>query len=628
MTRSAPQSRCREPASDDRSVEVPADDRVIARAFKISSAVLLALAAAIAAGVMVLRPDPEPAAITADAVTAGPRDAAASAGALQPPHLPFRDVTASAGVDFEHVTGAYGERLLPETMGAGVAFLDYDNDGDPDLLFANGRAWPWQSGNGAEPSTAALYRNRGDGTFANVTAGSGLDTELYGMGIAVGDVDGDGYLDVFLSALGRNRLFRNMAGERFEDVTDTAGVAGSLDAWSTGAAFLDYDRDGDLDLFVGNYVEWSRDIDLEVDYRLAGIGRAYGPPTNYAGTHSYLYRNEGGWRFTDVSAAAGIGVDNPATGQPAGKALAVVPLDVDEDGWPDLFVANDTVGNFLFRNRGDGRFVEDAVASGVAFDASGRATGAMGVDFAHFRNDAELALAIGNFANEMSSFYVAQAGSGLFTDEAAVAGIGPATRQALTFGVLFLDVDLDGRLDLLHANGHIENDIHLVQASQRHAQPPQLFWNCGFACSRTFVGVPADRLGDLGRPLVGRGAAYADVDRDGDLDLAITQAGGRAVLYRNEQALGHHWLRVRLVGAGANSAAIGARIELRAGDGVQRREVQPSRGYLSQVELPVTFGLGGAAAVDSLTVHWPSGGTSELRRPAVDRVHVIREAPE
>jgi hypothetical protein len=527
-------------------------------------------------------------------------------------------VTQAAGIDFVHVNGAYGERLLPETMGGGVAFLDYDQDGRQDLLFVNSSPWPWRGG---PRTTSALYRNRGDGTFADVSEAVGLaDLSLYGMGVAAADLDGDGYPELFLTAVGGNRLLRNVDGGRFEDVTERAGVAGAEDAWGTGAAFLDYDRDGDLDLFVANYVQWSRDIDLSVDYRLTGIGRAYGPPANYRGAHSYLYRNRGDGRFEDVSAAAGIQVVNPATGAPAGKAMAVVPVDVDADGWLDLMVANDTVRNFLFHNRGDGTFEEVGTPAGVAFDNAGMATGAMGVDVA--TDGDELAIAVGNFANEMTSFYVARGGAPQFSDEAIVSGIGPGSRRALSFGVLFLDVDL-GRLDLLQSNGHVEDEINVVQPSQHYEQPAQLFWNCGRACPRRFLHVPTAGTGALSTPVVGRGLAYADYDQDGDLDVVITQVGRRPLLLRNDQDLGHHWLRVQVQGAGHNRDALGAQVALTAGALTQRRTVMPTRSYLSQVELPVTFGLEASAQVERVEVTWPDGSRVTVTEPEVDRVLVV-----
>ncbi|NNK38361.1 MAG: CRTAC1 family protein [Xanthomonadales bacterium] len=554
-----------------------------------------------------------------------PSTAPVQSGAVErAPAVMFRDVTRQAGIDFEHVTGAYGDKLLPETMGSGAAFFDYDNDGDSDLLLVNGDDWPGRGLADRARPTPALYRNDGTGVFEDVTREAGLDLPIYGMGVAVGDYDNDGDADVYLTALGRNLLLRNDDG-RFHDVSGETGVEGAADAWSTSAAFVDVDNDGDLDLFVGNYVRWSPELDFEVDFRLTGIGRAYGPPSAYEGFHNYLFRNDGGGRFSDVSEASGIHVLNPATGRPMGKALAVVPVDIDRDGWIDLLVANDTVQNFLYRNRGDGSFEEQGALLGVAFDRDGKATGAMGADAAHFRNDGDLGIAIGNFANEMTSLYVTQAAAPPFTDEAIVEGIGSVSRRALTFGLFFFDFDLDGRLDLLQANGHLEEEINKVQSSQQFKQAAQLFWNCG--CRSGFLPQPAEAVGDLATPLVGRGAAYADIDGDGDLDVLITQNGGPPLLLRNDLALGHHWLRVKLVGQAVNRDAIGARVELRTGDRLQRQQLMPSRSYLSQVEPVLTFGLGTADRIDELTVVWPDGSRQPVTPPAIDTTAVIIQQP-
>jgi hypothetical protein len=618
----------REPATTAEEIEhdaayeeVPEDDTIIGQALKWSLIVVGGAVLLVGAMWLFLRHE-APAPRVEDAAQVMPRHIAEAID-VPPPAVHFTNVTRAVGVDFVHVNGAYGERLLPETMGGGVAFLDYDHDGLQDLLFINSSTWPWRTQD-VRRSTPALYRNRGDGTFENVTEGTGLGKiSFYGMGSAVADINGDGYTDIFLTGVGPNRLLLSQNGERFIDVSAHAGVAGADDAWSTSAAFFDYDKDGDLDLFVCNYVQWSREIDLSVDYRLTGIGRAYGPPTNYAGTYSYLYRNNGDGTFSDVSAAAGIQVNNPATGLPAGKGLAVHPLDIDRDGWLDLVVANDTVQNFLFINKGDGMFEESGMAAGLAFDNSGKATGAMGVDAAAYNNDSELAVAVGNFSNEMSSFYVARDGVPLFTDEAIVSGVGPESRQALSFGLFFFDYDLDGRVDLLQTNGHVEDEINVVQPSQHYEQPTQLFWNCGPHCARNYVHVPLEDTGDLGLPIVGRSASYGDIDQDGDLDVVITQVNRAPLVLRNDQALGHHWLRVRLEGTGLNRDALGARVDLTAGGVTQTRVVMPSRSYQAQVELPVTFGLADATRADRVQVSWPDGEVSSLADVAADRVLVV-----
>jgi hypothetical protein len=575
-----------------------ADEARIRRALWGSLAAIGVAALLIAGGYVLMRPATVDERIV-PAVSTGPAPWKAAADL---PSIPFVDITTASGIDFTHENGAYGERLLPETMGGGVAFLDYDNDDDQDLLFVNSAAWPWHTSQGPA-ATSRLYRNIGDGTFEDVSERTGMDVSLYGMGVATGDYDRDGYVDVLITAVGANRLLHNVRGERFVDVTTTAGVAGDPNAWSTSAAFFDYDRDGDLDLFVANYVAWSREINAGVDYQLSGIGPAYGPPTDFAGTDSILYRNDDG-RFVDVSLAAGIQVQNRTTGQPVGKGLAVMAIDVNADGWLDLAVANDTVRNFLFINETDGTFVESGIDLGFAFDNSGLATGAMGIDAAHYRNDSSLAIVIGNFANEMTSFYANSDSQSGFSDDAIVSGVGATSRRALTFGLVFTDLDLDGRLDLIAANGHVEPEINRVQSSQQYAQKPQVFWNCGQRCSRVFQ--PLVATGGLDQRLVGRGISAGDIDGDGDPDLVITSAGGRAVLLRNDQAQGHAWLQIDI--ESPIGPAIGTRVEVANSGTRQVQTVMPGRSYLSQVPLTLTFGLG-PAGPDPVTVNvtWSDG---------------------
>lgn len=592
-------------------------EHTIRRAFRRSLLVIAVLLTLAAVGWWATRsPEPEPVATPTE--VAGPA-AAVEQPTDQPPAVQFRDLTAAAGIDFTHVNGAYGERLMPETMGSGAAFLDYDLDGDQDLFLVNFNYWPEHRGD-QPAATQALYRNDGKGHFEDVSKQAGLAIEAYGMGVAVADYDGDGWPDLFLTTIKGNRLFRNRQGQ-FEDVTGQAGVAGDDKRWSTGAAFLDYDNDGDLDLFVSNYVNWSPRIDLAIDFRLAGIGRAYGAPNHFNGSDNYLYRNLGDGRFEDVSTTAGIQVHDPSSGLPVGKGLGVTPLDYDLDGRVDLLVANDTVRNFLYHNLGDGRFEEIGAFEGIAYDRQGKANGGMGIDAARFRNDQDLGVLIGNFANEMSSLYVTSNGQAPFVDEAVLEGLGPASRLALTFGILFFDYDLDGRLDLLQANGHLEHEINKVQPSQHYAQPAQLFWNCGTDdCRGTFI--PVTDPGDLSQPMVGRAATYADIDADGDLDLLITQNGRAARLFRNQQQLGHHWLRLRLIGRPPNQDAIGARVELRTADGSQFRQLMPTRSFLSQVEPTLSFGLGNATRVDAIDIRWPDGSRQTVTPEAVDQLAV------
>ena len=544
------------------------------------------------------------------------------------PVAKFTDITKEAGITFVHNNGAYGEKLLPETMGGGVAFLDFDNDGRQDLLFVNSTYWPWHIPAGKEPTTMTLYRNDGRGHFTDVTKGSGLEVNVYGMGAAIGDYDNDGLEDVFVTAVGGNHLFHNDGQGRFHETTQTAGVGGSADDWSTCAAFMDYDNDGKLDLFVGNYVKWSREIDAEVGYKIDGRTRAYGQPMNFAGAFPRLYHNEGDGRFTEVSAPSGLQVKNPATGVPAAKTLGVAPVDIDGDGWIDLVLANDTVPNLVFMNQRNGTFREISAQSGVAFDSYGNTRGAMGIDTACYRNDGKLGIGIGNFANEMTALYVQQNSPTNFSDEAITEGVGPASRLLLKFGLFFFDYDLDGRLDLLTANGHLEEEISRIQKSQTYAQPAQLFWNAGNQRGGCFVAVPPEKAGaDLFKPIVGRGSAFADIDGDGDLDVVLTQTGGPPLLLRNDQKLKHHWLRLKLVGTKSNRSAIGAWIKVRVGGQTLARQVMPTRSYLSQSELPVTIGLGNATQPDEVEIKWPGGATQKVDGVNVDQSTTVVEHP-
>ena len=543
------------------------------------------------------------------------------------PDIPFQNITTESGVAFKHVNGSTGDKLLPETMGGGCAIFDYDADGDQDILFINSQNW--DTGDKPQP-TMALYRNDGQAHFEDVTEASGLDVSLYGMGCAVGDYDNDGRVDVFISAVGSNRLFHN-EGQRFVDVTQHAGVAGAEQDWSTGCGWADIDNDGDLDLFVANYLAWSQQEDLAKNFTLDGTRRAFGRPQEFGGTYPYLYRNEGDGSFTDISESSGVQVRTDAFGKPLCKSLGVSFADFNGDALIDIVVANDTVRNLLFLNKGQGKFEELGTIAGVAFDSEGRARGAMGIDIAKFRNTKTTGIAIGNFSNEMTALYVdqdSQAGLPQFSDEAVSNGLGPVTRRELTFGVLFLDTDLDGRLDLFCANGHLEQDIAIVQPVQKYEQSPQLLWNCGPDHPREFVPVPEDQCGnDFVQPMVGRGAAFADLDADGDLDLLVTSTGQAPRVLRNDQQTGHHWLRIKLEGTTSNRDAIGAWVEVTIDDQRHLRQVMPTRSYLSQVELPVTFGLGASEAIPAVRILWPDGGEQVVSDVQIDTTIHVKQTP-
>jgi hypothetical protein len=614
----------REANSSDGDVEIDPDtlerdDAIIGVALRWSAVVFVVVAIAIGTAIYALRPRTstkpvQQTQLAEVAVRAAPPGAA--------PYVPFVDVTRQAGIHFRHSNAANGRKLLPESMGGGCAFFDFVADGDQDLLLVNSLdRWPGdQLPSNQGERTSALYRNDGKGNFENVTAGSGLDVSLYGMGAAVGDYDNDGRVDVFISALGSNRLFHNEGNGRFRDVTDKADVAGGEDAWSTCCGWFDFDNDGDLDLFVGNYVQWSREYDESQNFQLTGGGRAYGRPQNFQGTFPYLYRNDGDGRFHEVAEEAGLHIRHRDTRVPLAKSLGVAFADVDRDGWMDIIVANDTVQNFLLRNEGNGTFRELAAQTGIAFDMNGNARGAMGIDVARFRDNDVLGVAIGNFANEMTALYVAYDDQLQFMDEAIPTGLGPVTRTSLTFGLFYFDYDLDGRLDLLTANGHLEEDINRVQPSQHYEQPPHLFWNCGPKADTEFLPVAEKQSGpDLFKPLVGRGATYADIDGDGDLDVLVTATGQAPRLLRNDQQLRHDWLRFKLVGTQSNRDGIGAWLKIELEDRVLCRQVAPSRSYLSQVELPVTFGLGRNGKVRRATVHWPRGAKQHVEVGGVNR---------
>lgn len=611
------------PPEGTSEVMVAEDDAVITKAFFGSAAVIIGVVVVIGVGFLIwslTRPAEETPEET-ELISAKGRNL----DEVEIPGLRFTDITISSGVDFQHVNGATGQKLLPETMGGGVAFFDFDNDGDSDLLFVNSTYWPEQ-GTDQETPTMALYANDGKGNFQNVTKETGLDLSFYGMGVAIADYDNDGWRDVFLTAVGKNYLLRNEGG-KFKDVTDDAGVGGAEDQWSTSTGFFDMDNDGDLDLFVANYIQWSPEIDLELGSTLDGVNRAYAPPVQFKGSFAYLYRNEGDGRFTDVSADMGIQVANINTQVPVAKSLGVAFADCNEDGWLDIIVANDTVTNMLFENQGGKGFKDVGLLMGIGVDLEGKARGAMGIDTAYIRNRDSLGIAIGNFANEPASLYVARNPGDTFSAEEKSTGLGPQTRLELTFGLFFFDCDLDGRLDLFTSNGHLEDDIQKIQARMTYEQAPHLLWNAGPKARTEFVTVDESIVGEeFTRPMVGRGAAYADIDGDGDLDICITSINNKPRLLRNDQELDNHYLRVNVSGPNGNPDGIGAKVVVKCGDVERTRFCQTTRSYLSQCEPTVSFGLASATKIDSVIVSWPDGASLVLENVDADQTIAVKYA--
>lgn len=523
-----------------------------------------------------------------------------------PDHIQFTDVTAAAGVRFVHNSGRAGRKWLPETLGSGVAFFDADNDGWTDLLLVNGRDWEPRG----RRSFSALYRNDGHGSFKDVTAGSGLDVEMYGLGVAIGDYDNDGRSDVYLTALEGDRLFHNEGGGKFRDVTKAAGIANR--SFGTSAAWLDYDRDGRLDLFVANYVQWTAKTDLWCS--LDGATKSYCTPESYPGTSSKLYRNLGAGRFEDATTRAGVG-------HPTSKSLGVTVLDFDADEWPDLFVANDTQPNKLYRNNHNGTFTDVGLRSGVAYSEEGIARGAMGTDASDYDRTGRPHLLVGNFSNQMLGLYHNE-GKGLFVDEAPRSTVGRASLLSLAFGVFFFDYDLDGWPDILAANGHIEEEIGRVQPKVQYKQPPLLFRNLG---SRRFEHVTASVGKDFVRPIVARGAAYADYDCDGDLDVVMITNHGPAYLFRNDGGNRNNWLTVRTRGVKSNRDGIGAIVRVESAGGRQWQMVRSGSSYASHSDLAVTFGLGPDEIASSIEVEWPNGVTDRIANVRARQFLTIEE---
>jgi hypothetical protein len=518
------------------------------------------------------------------------------------PSFRLTDVTQSAGLRFMHSSGAFGKKYLPETLGPGCAFFDYDNDGWQDILIVNGTAWPEMKA--PSRSTLALYKNNRDGTFRDVTREAGLAIPMYGMGVAIADYNNDGWPDVFISCVGQSRLFQNTGKGTFVDVTRTSGLW-NHEGLSSSAMWFDYDRDGLLDLFVCNYVKWSPDQDVFCS--IDGRQKSYCTPEAYRGTTCWLFRNLGNGRFEDVTAKSGL-FDSSS------KSLGVTMVDYDMDGWPDVFVANDTQPNKLYRNQRNGNFQEVALRAGVAFSDDGKARAGMGVDAADLDNSGIPTLVVTNFYNEMMALYRGSP-AGVFSDIAASSEIGKLTRRSLGFGCFFFDADLDGALDLLVVNGHIDPSA----PNTAYAQPPHLFLNNG---TGRFREVAAEAGAGFAQPKVARGAAFGDFDNDGDLDILLTTNGGPAYLYRNDNLRGYRSIRFKLAGTKSNRDAIGATVRIWSGGLTSSRTVKSGGSYLSQSELPVTFGLGARDSVERAVVYWPSGRTDEFKNLRAGRYEV------
>ncbi|HLV87490.1 MAG TPA: CRTAC1 family protein [Candidatus Sulfotelmatobacter sp.] len=520
----------------------------------------------------------------------------------------FRDITAQAGVHFTHNNGAFGKKWLPETMGPGCAFIDYDNDGYPDILLINGEDFPGHPHAG--PTTLKLYHNNRDGTFTDVTRKAGLAVPIYGFGVAIGDYDNDGFDDIFISALGQSHLFHNNGNGTFLDVTKQAGMWGPSD-FSTSAAWVDYDRDGKLDLVVANYVQWSEQGDLYCT--LDGAHKSYCTPESYKGASVRLWHNAGGGKFEDVTQKSGLG-------DPTSKSLGIAILDYNGDGWPDILIANDTQPNKLYLNKKDGTFEERGVAAGIGFSEDGVARAGMGVDAADYDRSGHPSVLISNFANQMVSLYHNE-GNGLFVDEAPQSEVGRATLVTLGFGCFFFDYDNDGWPDIFVADGHIENEIERVQKRVSYAEPPHLFHNLG---GGKFTEVTEQMGKPFATPKVARSAAYADINNDGFLDILLTTNAGPAYLFHNEGGTNHS-LRIKLAGTKSNRDGIGAIVRVVSGTDKQWKMLRSGSSYLAQSELVLTFGLGQQSKADAIEIQWPSGQVDKLSNVPAGQTITVQE---
>jgi hypothetical protein len=522
----------------------------------------------------------------------------------------FRDITSQAGIHFTHNNGAFGKKWLPETMGPGCAFIDYDNDGYPDILLVNGEDWPGHPRGGA--TTPRLFHNNRNGTFTDVTRQAGLAIPMFGFGVAVGDYDNDGFDDLFITAIGQSHLFHNNGNGTFTEVTKPAGMWGPNE-FSTSAAWVDYDRDGKLDLVVANYVRWSEQTDLYCT--LDGAHKSYCTPESYKGTSVRLWHNLGGGKFEDATERAGLG-------DPTSKSLGITVLDYNADGWPDILIANDTQPNKLYLNKKDGTFEDRGVSSGIAFSEDGVARAGMGADAGDYDRSGHPSVIISNFANQMVSLYHNE-GNGLFVDEAPQSEVGRATLVTLGFGCFFFDYDNDGWPDIFVADGHIEDQIERVQKRVSYAEPSHLFRNLG---GGKFQEVTAKMGPAFAAPRVARGAAYADVDNDGFLDVLVTTNAGPAFLFHNEGG-SNHSLRVKLVGTKSNRDGIGAVVRVSSDNNKEKqwKMLRSGSSYLSQSELVLTFGLGAQTKADTIEIEWPSGQTQKLANVAAGQTITIHE---
>ena len=517
----------------------------------------------------------------------------------------FTDATDIAGIHFKHAAGAAGEFHLPETLGTGGAFLDYDNDGDLDLYLVNSAA----------PSM--LYRNNGDGTFTDVTSAADVSNQKsYGHGVACGDYDNDGYVDIYVTNFGANRLYHNNGDGTFTDATNKSGTGDSL--WSSSATFFDYNLDGDLDLYVVNYLNYKLDASYPPCFENPAFGatekvRGYCHPKHFEGAPDRLYRNNGDGTFTDVTNAANI---RDPGGMFLGKGLGVVAADFDADGNPDLYVANDDTPNYLFYNKGDGTFAEIAILTGCAYSADGIAQAGMGVDAGDYNGDGFLDLFVTNFSYETNTLY-RNNGDGTFTDVSYKAQLGEESYLSLGFGTGFFDTDNDGHLDIFIANGHIFPTVKRTTDVLSYKQPNQLFWNQGDA---TFTEVRFDD-----RPAVSRGTLFGDYDNDGDTDLLVTQLNGTVTLLRNESQTSNNWLRLKLIGTRSNRDGIGTRITLTIGSESLTREVRMGASYLSSNDPRMLLGVGEHDVVDKLEIRWQSGIVQILENLTVNQELVVTE---